>query len=136
MFCFAIEINWMEWYESLVLFVESNQSRAGQDQGYQNSRRAGYRLPKYLNLQSSIVKVCVCNLNKYQPLLSSLLRQFQYVFLISSQWSSIFPLKFNLFTSAIIYKRHIFSLIDFNLPIRNYLCWNILYPSHLIHNLL
>ncbi len=28
--------------------------RAGQDTGYQNSSRAGYRLQKYLNLQSSI----------------------------------------------------------------------------------
>ncbi len=27
--------------------------RAGQDTGYQNSSRAGYRLQKYLNLQSS-----------------------------------------------------------------------------------
>ncbi len=30
--------------------------RAGQDTGYQNSSRAGYRLQKYLNLQSSSVR--------------------------------------------------------------------------------
>jgi hypothetical protein len=30
--------------------------RAGQDTGYQNSSRAGYRLQKYLNLQSSNLK--------------------------------------------------------------------------------
>jgi hypothetical protein len=42
-----------KWYESLDFFVEKNQSRAGQGPGHQNSSRAGYRLPKYLNLQSS-----------------------------------------------------------------------------------
>ncbi len=49
--------------EVSIFFVVSNQSRggqgtkknyrAGQDTGYRNSSRAGYRLQKYLNLQSS-----------------------------------------------------------------------------------